>query len=144
MKKNMFLFLAGGSIYPTLEMAWRGHTHVSMAVAGGLCLCLIDKICNYQLKSRPLFTRCAAGSLIITSVEFAVGVVVNLVLKLDVWNYSALPLNVLGQVCLPFTVLWCLVSLPAMGLCSLCDHSQFLSSPKTVAKVFSLIKTKTA
>ncbi len=128
MKKNLFLFLAGGSIYPTLEMAWRGRTHVSMAVAGGLCLCLIDKICNIRLKRRPLFTKCLAGAGIITGVEFLTGVVVNIAWKLDVWDYSFLPFNILGQICLPFSVLWALATLPAMGLCKICDKSKYLST----------------
>lgn len=128
MKKNLFLFLTGGSIYPMLEMAWRGKTHVSMAVAGGVCLCLIDKICNRSLCRKSVFTRCAAGAGIITSVEFATGVLVNLTMKLDVWDYSLLPMNILGQICIPFTALWCILSLPAMGLCGLCDRSRFLSA----------------
>ncbi len=128
MKKNLFLFLAGGSIYPTLEMAWRGRTHVSMAVAGGICLCLIDNICNFRLKKHPLFTKCLAGAGIITGVEFLTGVVVNIVWKLDVWDYSFLPMNILGQICLPFSALWALATLPAMGLCKVCDNSKYLSA----------------
>ncbi len=66
MKKDLFLFMAGGSIYPTLEVIWRGRTHISMAVAGGICLCLIDHICNRRMRRRPLLARCCAGSGIIT------------------------------------------------------------------------------
>ena len=57
MKKDLFLFMAGGSIYPTLEVIWRGRTHISMAVAGGICLCLIDHICNRRMRRRPLLAR---------------------------------------------------------------------------------------
>lgn len=127
MKKSLFLFFAGGAIYPTLEIAWRGRTHISMAVAGGMCLCLIDKICNHQLKRRSLWTRCSAGALIITGVEFLIGAVTNLILKLNVWDYSLLPFNILGQICLPFTALWAFLSLPAMGFCSLCERSKYLN-----------------
>ena len=126
MKKNIFLFIMGGSLYPTLEVAWRGRTHASMAIAGGLCVCLIDKICNCSLQNKSLVTRCLAGAGIITGVEFSIGVIVNIVLKLDVWDYSLMPLNIMGQICLPFTLLWTLASLPAMGLCDICDHSKYL------------------
>ena len=128
MKKNLFLFLAGGSLYPTLEMAWRGHTHFSMAIAGGACLCLIDRVCNGRLRGKPLYTRCAAGAAVITAVEFAVGLIVNTGLKLNVWDYSLMPLNIMGQICLPFTFLWAFVTVPAMGLCSICDRSRYLSA----------------
>jgi Predicted membrane protein len=127
MKKDMFLFLTGGTIYPTLEIAARGRTDFSMAVAGGLCLCLIDRICNNKIKDEPIYIRCVAGSGIITGVEFIIGIVVNMVLKLNVWDYSSMPLNILGQICLPFSLLWFAATIPAMGLCQLCDRSKFLS-----------------
>ena len=134
MKKDLFLFMAGGSIYPTLEVIWRGRTHISMAVAGGICLCLIDHICNRRMRRRPLLARCCAGSGIITCVELAAGIVVNLVLHLDVWDCSVLPMNLFGQVCLPFSALWVLLSLPAMGLGRLLDRSRFLcGSPASVS-----------
>ncbi len=121
MEKRVTLFLTGGVVYPTLEILCRGKTDFSMALAGGVCLCLIDGVCNGRLKMRPLVIRCFAGSGIITSVEFMVGYVVNIVLKLNVWDYSQLPLNVLGQVCLPFSLLWFFLTIPAMQLCSLYD-----------------------
>lgn len=127
MKKYAFLFLTGGTIYPTLEVACRGRTDISMAAAGGICLCLIDRICNERIKTKPLALRCFAGSAIITGVEFAVGVLVNLALKLNVWDYSALPLNILGQICLPFSLLWFLATIPAMGICSVADKSKYLT-----------------
>jgi hypothetical protein len=127
MKKYAFLFLTGGTIYPALEIACRGHTDPSMAAAGGICLCLIDRVCNRDIKGSPLAIRCFAGSGIITAVEFATGLLVNMVLKLNVWDYSALPLNVLGQICLPFSILWFLATIPAMGICCLFDKSKYLS-----------------
>ncbi len=128
MKKFLFLFLTGSSLYPTLEVAWRGRTHFSMALAGGVCLCLIDKICNNDLQNKRIVTRCFAGAGIITSVEFFTGLLVNVVLKLNVWDYSMQPMNILGQICLPFTFLWCLATIPAMGICGICDRSRFLTA----------------
>lgn len=127
MKKNIFIFLTGSSLYPTLEVAWRGRTHFSMAIAGGICLCLIDRICNSDLHNKKMITRCCAGAGIITGVEFVTGVLVNLILKLNVWDYSAQPLNIMGQICLPFTILWSLATIPAMGICNICDRSKFLA-----------------
>jgi len=127
MKKYFFLFLTGGTIYPTLEIACRGRTDVSMAAAGGICLCLIERVCNQEIKFRPLGVRCFVGSGIITGVEFATGLIVNIGLKLNVWDYSALPLNILGQICLPFSILWFLATIPAMGICALLDRSKYLT-----------------
>lgn len=130
MKKKTTLFLTGGIIYPSLEIFCRGYTDVSMSIAGGICLCLIDQICNCRLKFRPLAVRCMAGSVIITSVEFAIGILVNLVLKLNVWDYSQLPMNFMGQICVPFSLLWSVLTIPAMQLCGLYDRLQEKVSEK--------------
>lgn len=122
MRKKASLFVTGGVIYPFLEIICRGHSDFSMAVAGGICLCMIDKVCNCRLKFRPLAVKCAAGSAIITTVEFITGILVNLVLKLNVWDYSQLPMNFMGQICVPFSLLWSIITIPAMQLCGLYDQ----------------------
>lgn len=122
MEKRISLFLTGGVVYPSLEILYRGHSDFSMAIAGGLCLCLIDRVCNHRLKFQPLAVRCMAGSGVITTVEFATGILVNVILKLNVWDYSQLPMNVMGQICMPFSLLWCALTIPAMQLCGLYDR----------------------
>ena len=54
------------------------------------------------------------GSTIITVLEFITGCIVNLWLGWNVWDYSNLPLNLLGQICLPFSTLWYFIS--AIGI----------------------------
>ena len=124
MSKDGILFLAGSCAYPTLEMAWRGRTHYSMAIAGGVCLCLIDWVCCGSLERKSLFTRCLAGAGLITGVELAAGLIVNTGLGLGVWDYSKLPLNILGQVCLPYSALWFGLTVPAMALFRLCRRAE--------------------
>lgn len=46
------------------------------------------------------------ATVIITAYEFVFGIVFNIWLKCDVWNYSNVPLNILGQICLPFSAIW--------------------------------------
>lgn len=113
------LFLTGSCAYPTLEMIWRGHTHYSMAIAGGLCLTLINRVCCGRLAHKGLPLRCLAGAGIITGVELGTGLIVNDLLDFGVWDYSNLPLNIMGQVCLPYSLLWFALTLPAMALCEL-------------------------
>ena len=111
------LFLTGSCAYPTLELLWRGRTHYSMAVAGGVCLTLIGRVCCGRLRRQGLLARCLMGSGIITGVELCTGLIVNRLMGLQVWDYSGMPLNILGQVCLPYSLLWCGLTLPAMALC---------------------------
>lgn len=62
---------------------------------------------NYTL---PFWAKCLAGAVIITAVELVFGIAFNLILKEHVWDYSNVPLNFLGQICLPFSLLWFLLS----------------------------------
>ena len=56
------------------------------------------------------------SALLVTLFEFLFGVIFNLGLKWHIWDYSDTPFNVLGQVCLPFTLIWYFLSLPAILL----------------------------
>ncbi len=62
--------------------------------------------------------KCIIGSLVITSLEFVVGCIVNIYMGLKVWDYSKLPLNILGQICLMYSMLWGLLCIPISGICS--------------------------
>ena len=119
--------MTGSCAYPTLEMIWRGRTHYSMAIAGGICLYLIDRVCCERMADFPLFFRCVAASGIITAVELTVGMVFNNWMGLHVWDYSGMPLNLMGQVCLPYSLLWCVLAIPAMALCRMCARSELLN-----------------
>lgn len=118
MKLSIILltFFLGGTIYVLLELLWRGRSHVSMFCAGGLALLLLHGL--FLRFALPLFAQCLLGGLVITAIEFVVGAIVNVRLKLNVWDYSKMPLNLYGQVCLPFSLLWCLLTLPISFLSS--------------------------
>lgn len=111
--ENLVLFLLGSGTYGLIEVAFRGRTHYSMLLAGGICFLLLHAIGRMRA---PLVIRCLLGGVAITAVEFVFGVVFNLALHMRVWDYSAQPLNILGQVCLPFTAVWCALSAVAFWL----------------------------
>ena len=118
MKLSIILltFFLGGTIYVLLELLWRGRSHVSMFCAGGLALLLLHGL--FLRFALPLFAQCLLGGLVITAIEFVAGAIVNVRLKLNVWDYSKMPLNLYGQVCLPLSLLWCLLTLPISFLSS--------------------------
>ena len=120
--RELGLFAGGGIAYYLLEVACRGYSHWSMALCGGLCLSAIYHM-NRRLYRRPLLLRAALGGGIITSVELVCGLLVNRTLHMGVWDYSDLPFNLLGQICLPFTLLWIALSLPICALCSCLEQS---------------------
>ncbi len=98
-----------------LEYLWRGWSHWSMALAGGVCFGLVGRISD-GLRGRSLPLRCAAGSAAITGVEFLVGCVCNLGLGMQVWDYSGEMFNLAGQVCARYSALWFLLSIPLIGI----------------------------
>ena len=117
--KHIILFLAGGSAYILIETIWRcimgrQQTHWTMFVLGGLAFVLIGCINEYLSWETPLWKQGLIGAAITTCLEFVFGCVLNLWLKLNVWDYSGLPLNLLGQICLPFSVAWYFLSIVAI------------------------------
>ena len=89
--KYFFLFSFGGIVYVLIEMLWRGYSHWSMFILGGICFVLL-------------------GTFVITLMEFIFGCIFNLLLNLNVWDYYDLPFNIMGQICLPYMFLWFLLS----------------------------------
>lgn len=109
MKKNGGIFLFGAAGYYLLEVLWRGYSHWSMAAAGGISLLLLIKTFG-KLKNAPHYFKAIIGGGIITGVEFVFGIIFNLFLGMKVWDYSAVPGNILGQICPEYSVLWCGIS----------------------------------
>lgn len=111
--KKLMLFYLGGMVYCALELIWRGWTHGSMFVLGGLCFLCLGNLSRVPTPL-PLIPRAVVGALIVTMLELGCGLVVNRAYQ--VWDYRHMPLNFHGQICLPFTVLWTLISLAAFYL----------------------------
>jgi hypothetical protein len=114
--KHAVLALCGGCVYFLIEMAWRGHSHWTMAVLGGVCFVLIGDINEFIPWNMPLILQGAIGSGIVTVLELVSGIILNLWLGLGIWDYSNMPFNLLGQICLPFTLLWVALSIVAVVL----------------------------
>lgn len=109
--KPFILIAIGGLIYTSIEMLYRGYSHWTMFLVGGLAFYMIGYVNEYIQWDMPLYKQMAIGMLIITCLEFITGFIVNIILKWNVWDYSNVPFNVLGQICLPFCTIWYFLSL---------------------------------
>lgn len=114
--KYVTLWVTGGLLYIALELAWRGHSHWTMFVLGGLCFICLGLINEVMPWDMPLWQQVAIGVCLVTSLEFTVGCIVNLWLGWGVWDYSNKPGNIMGQICPQYFVLWMPVSLAGIVL----------------------------
>ena len=86
--------VAGGLLYVGVELLYRGRSHVSMFFVGGLCFWAIGML-DRAAPGLPLTAQAVLGA------------------GLEVWDYSGCPLNLCGQICLPYSLLWIPLSLAA-------------------------------
>lgn len=95
--KEAILAIIGGITYVIIELIWRGHSHISMFILGGICFVVIGLINEVFPWDFGLLWQSLIGSVIITACEFITGVIVNIWLGLGVWDYSTLPFNILDK-----------------------------------------------
>lgn len=112
---HIALGVIGGLAYMGIEILWRGHTHWSMGVLGGICFVLIGLLDEIQ-DHPPLLLQMVQGAALVTALELITGLIVNRWLGWGVWDYSDMPLNLWGQVCLPFAAAWFFLSALAVWL----------------------------
>lgn len=114
--KAAVLFFIGGCIYAAIEIMFRGYTHWTMAVLGGLLFLLLGGLNNWLPWEMPLWMQCIIGAIIVTVGELLAGIILNIWLGLGIWDYSNLSGNFLGQICPQFTLAWLGLSLVGIVL----------------------------
>ena len=110
------VYLIGALGYGMLETLWRGFTHWSMLLTGGTCFLWIYVV-NFKKLTFGFWKKCMTGACIITLTEFVVGIIVNRIFRLNVWDYSGKRHNIFGQICVQYSILWFLLCIPVTMLC---------------------------
>ena len=111
--RGTILFYIGGTAYMILEFLWRGRSHGSMFLLGGLCFLLVGGG-GARFQKIPLPVRPLLGAGVITALELITGYLVNRDHR--VWDYRDQLFQLDGHICLAFSLLWVPVSLMAMQL----------------------------
>lgn len=114
--KNLILWLTGGIVYFYMEIAFRGYSHYSMLICGGICFLAVGSAGRRILENSrsalwAVIEIMVSGMMIITSIELFTGVIVNMIFHWNVWDYSEQKYNVMGQICLSYSLLWSVLSL---------------------------------
>lgn len=114
--KYAFLFWFGGATYVALEVIWRRYSHWTMLLLAGILFIIIgllNEVWSWNLK---FIYQVLISTIIATILELFTGLIVNVCLGWNVWDYSNVPFNFLGQICLPYTFLWVILSAVAIIL----------------------------
>ena len=77
-----------------------------MFILGGICLICVGLINEILPWGIYFELQVIIGDCIVLLLEFTTGCIVNIGLGLNVWDYSNMWGNILGQVCPLFAILW--------------------------------------
>ena len=117
--KQVLLFCIGGGSYVCLELLWRGRSHGSMFLLGGLCFWLLGIM--RRLVRLSLTLRLLLSAVGVTALELVTGLAVNR--EYQIWDYRGQPLHYRGQICLCYSLLWipvCFLGMAIHGFAERC------------------------
>lgn len=124
--RNTLIFLIGGFLYFIVELLYRGHSHYTMIILGGICFIIIgllnENIFEWEMS---IIGQMFISSVIISVLELIFGYILNIKLNLQIWTYSDQPYNLYGQICLLYTVIWFWLSLPCILIDDWLRHKLF-------------------
>lgn len=113
--KNVILFLVGYCAYISIEVTYRNISYPIMGVCGGLAILLLDKINDKISWNVDLCLQGLCGTVLITFFELIIGeIALHASLLPVMWDYSNVPLNFDGVICLPFSIVWFFLSILAI------------------------------
>lgn len=116
--KNIFKYIIlgsiGGMVYIDIELLYRGYSHWTMFIVAAVSFILIGLINEFISWNMKLWKQMLIGAGIVTAMEFISGYIINIKLDWHVWDYSNVPFNIIGQICLPFSIIWFFISLIAI------------------------------
>lgn len=114
-REYLFLWGTGGCLYYTFEVVFRGFSHWSMFVLGGICMCFAVWQGSTRNWQDPMYVQLARCMVFVTACEFITGIIVNKWMGWHVWDYTGMPLQLFGQICVPFMFLFAFLS--GIGIC---------------------------
>lgn len=137
--KYLLLFTFSGYIYVCLELIFRGYSDITMMFASSICaipMIILNNKFTYEIDFLLQLFLC---SIFATLVEFIFGMLFNR--DYSIWDYRNMPLNLYGQICLPFSLLWMIIAACVIPLMDWIDCYIFGYKPnkKPYYKIFGRI-----
>lgn len=137
--KYLLLFTFSGYIYVCLELIFRGYSNITMMFASSICaipMIILNNKFTYEIDFLLQLFLCAIFA---TLVEFIFGMLFNR--DYSIWDYRNMPLNLYGQICLPFSLLWMIIAACVIPLMDWIDCYIFgyKSETKPYYKIFGKV-----
>lgn len=134
--RKLILFLVGFCLYITLEVCFRGYSFVLMGICGGIIFILLDCINEVLPWDTDILIQGSIGSAMITLTELVVGEGLKYLGLPQMWDYSNLPINFDGVICLPYSLLWVLISIVGIIVADAINYYVFKIMPVPYYKLF--------
>lgn len=135
--KYLVLFLVGFCVYITIEVCFRCYSYPLMGVCGGLLLLLLDPLNDKVFGwDTDLLLQGTIGSAIVTLMELVIGKTYQYFNLTPMWDYSNIPLNYDGIICLPFSLIWIGLSIVGILLIDTINYYVFKQLPTPYYKMF--------
>lgn len=110
---HIFRWFCGGVIFCALQLLLAGNCHwTDLAVFSLLCIPL-DAVNERMPWTFPLWLQAVLGGMVLIVSQLAAGLVFNVWLGLELWDYTSLPGNLLGQICPRYAFFMAAVGRPA-------------------------------
>lgn len=139
MFKKVIMFLIGFCVYITIEVCFRGYSYITMGICGGLLFLLIDSLNNKISWDMDVLLQGTIGSFAITFCELIIGEACLVLGKPPMWDYTNMPLNFDGVICLPFSLLWIVLSIVAIVIADSIEYYVFDTQPVPYYRLFGKI-----
>lgn len=137
--KNTILFLIGFCVYITIEVLYRGFSYPLMGLCAGIAIVILDKINDLISWNVDVLWQCLFGALLITLMELIIGKMFIAGYLPVMWDYSSVPLNYQGIICVPFSVVWMALSFVAIIVADAINYYVFKEKPVPYYKCFGKV-----
>lgn len=137
-KDFLYVYSIGAIGYSFVEIVWRGYTHWTMGILGGICFTIMYLI-DGKFSTSNIYFRAFVSACCVTIAELVTGIIVNKYLHMHVWDYSQMKFNFLGQVSLVYSIFWFFLCIPCHLLCKILRHRIFgvlSQSSRHLTKIF--------
>lgn len=134
--KNVLLFIVGYCVYIAIEVTYRNISYPIMGVCGGFAMVILDKINDKISWDTDILIQCSSGSLLVTFIELIIGSISLKGYLPIMWDYSSIPLNYKGIICMPFSIIWMLLSFVSILISDSINYYVFGELPVPYYKIF--------